>query len=262
MLSFLRKIRKSLIEHGSTRKYLLYSIGEIALVVIGILIALQINNWNVKRLNSIEEERILLSVIQKVEFNRFQHAMGSNRYDEVIASAEGLLSSILDKEDKTQNVEMARNLHLITKRFLMGSNNATHLYDELIGSGQLGLITSHELRQLITQLKIDFELLASYELLQTSFVDNQMTPYLNKNIDRLSVFAVGSKSDSSLYDQSINWDVTLKENTDLSSEFQSLLDDQEFANLLFELLKQTRVLLPIYERIDLNLTQIDSISNL
>ena len=46
MLTFLKKIRRSLIESGSVRKYLLYSIGEIALVVIGILIALQINNWN------------------------------------------------------------------------------------------------------------------------------------------------------------------------------------------------------------------------
>jgi len=46
MLTFLRKLRKSLIESGSTRKYLFYAVGEISLVVIGILIALQINNWN------------------------------------------------------------------------------------------------------------------------------------------------------------------------------------------------------------------------
>tara|TARA_Y100000385_G_C13099534_1_gene643585 strand:- start:2936 stop:3121 length:186 start_codon:yes stop_codon:yes gene_type:complete len=49
MLTLLRKIRKSLIDSGSSRKYLLYAIGEIALVVIGILIALQINNWNESR---------------------------------------------------------------------------------------------------------------------------------------------------------------------------------------------------------------------
>jgi hypothetical protein len=49
MLTFLRKIRRSLIDSGSARKYLLYAIGEIALVVIGILIALQINNWNEAR---------------------------------------------------------------------------------------------------------------------------------------------------------------------------------------------------------------------
>ena len=46
MLTFLRKIRKSLLDTGATRKYLVYAVGEIALVVIGILIALQINNWN------------------------------------------------------------------------------------------------------------------------------------------------------------------------------------------------------------------------
>ena len=45
MLTFLRKIRKSLIESRSFRKYLLYALGEIALVVLGILIALQVNNY-------------------------------------------------------------------------------------------------------------------------------------------------------------------------------------------------------------------------
>ena len=46
MLAFFRRIRKSLLGSGQVQKYLFYSIGEIALVVIGILIALQINNWN------------------------------------------------------------------------------------------------------------------------------------------------------------------------------------------------------------------------
>ena len=50
MISFLRKIRKSLIGTGATRKYLIYAIGEIALVMIGILLALQVNNWNEERL--------------------------------------------------------------------------------------------------------------------------------------------------------------------------------------------------------------------
>jgi len=46
MLKFFRTIRKKLIEQDNVRKYLLYAVGEILLVVIGILIALQINNWN------------------------------------------------------------------------------------------------------------------------------------------------------------------------------------------------------------------------
>tara|TARA_R110000787_G_scaffold70646_15_gene157130 strand:+ start:20506 stop:21228 length:723 start_codon:yes stop_codon:yes gene_type:complete len=55
MIKFFRHIRKSLLGEGKTKRYFLYGIGEIALVVIGILIALQINNWNEKRkLKSIE----------------------------------------------------------------------------------------------------------------------------------------------------------------------------------------------------------------
>lgn len=49
MLTFLRKIRRSLIESGSSSKYLLYAIGETLLVMIGIQMALQINNWNEDR---------------------------------------------------------------------------------------------------------------------------------------------------------------------------------------------------------------------
>ena len=46
MITFFRRIRKGLLDGGNTSRYLVYAIGEIVLVVIGILIALQINNWN------------------------------------------------------------------------------------------------------------------------------------------------------------------------------------------------------------------------
>ena len=46
MIKFFRKIRQNMIKENKVSKYLLYAIGEIILVVIGILIALSINNWN------------------------------------------------------------------------------------------------------------------------------------------------------------------------------------------------------------------------
>ena len=49
MIKFFRKFRQNLLSEGKTGKYLKYAIGEIILVVIGILIALQINNWNEDR---------------------------------------------------------------------------------------------------------------------------------------------------------------------------------------------------------------------
>ena len=50
MIKFFRHIRKNLLMENKTSKYFKYAIGEIVLVVIGILIALQINNWNDRRL--------------------------------------------------------------------------------------------------------------------------------------------------------------------------------------------------------------------
>lgn len=57
MIKFFRKIRKSMIKENKVSKYLLYAIGEIVLVVIGILIALQVNNWNeTRKLKETERE--------------------------------------------------------------------------------------------------------------------------------------------------------------------------------------------------------------
>ena len=69
MLTFFRKFRKSFIDSSSTRKYLLYAIGEIALVVIGILIALQINNWNEWRKDRIQEKTLLQRLSDNLERN-------------------------------------------------------------------------------------------------------------------------------------------------------------------------------------------------
>ena len=66
MINFFRKLRKK----GGTRgKYLKYAIGEIALVVIGILIALSINNWNEQRKQNKKEEAILLEVLSDLDEN-------------------------------------------------------------------------------------------------------------------------------------------------------------------------------------------------
>jgi len=69
MLHFLRRIRRNLIGTGATSKYLLYAVGEIGLVVIGILIALSINNWNEDKKLRQKEHKVLLEIRQNLERN-------------------------------------------------------------------------------------------------------------------------------------------------------------------------------------------------
>ena len=59
MLRFFRQIRQRMLTHNKFSKYLLYAVGEILLVVIGILIALQIDNWNQERIFRAQQYSLL-----------------------------------------------------------------------------------------------------------------------------------------------------------------------------------------------------------
>ena len=58
MLIFFRKTRINLLSEQKMKKYWLYAIGEVLLVMIGILLALQVNNWNENRKNRITENHL------------------------------------------------------------------------------------------------------------------------------------------------------------------------------------------------------------
>ena len=75
MIPFFRKIREQMADDKIPMKYMRYAIGEIALVVIGILIALSINNWNQQRKNKITEQKLLNAIHEDllVNINRFNN---------------------------------------------------------------------------------------------------------------------------------------------------------------------------------------------
>lgn len=70
MIKFFRNIRQRLLNEGKVTRYLTYAIGEIVLVVIGILIALQINNWNEQRKQNVERQLLISSILEEFEYNR------------------------------------------------------------------------------------------------------------------------------------------------------------------------------------------------
>ena len=113
MLTFLRKIRKSLIETlpaeasalagGSTQqpaspfgRYFLYAVGEIALVVIGILIALQINNWNEENKARSFEVKMLTEIKNSLGRDTAYFNMLTHRITWIDTSSERLIKLIID----------------------------------------------------------------------------------------------------------------------------------------------------------------------
>jgi hypothetical protein len=67
MIKFFRKIRQNLLSDGKTGKYLKYAVGEILLVMVGILLALQVNNWNEQRKNNNAIKTALVQIISDLK---------------------------------------------------------------------------------------------------------------------------------------------------------------------------------------------------
>jgi hypothetical protein len=256
MIKFFRKIRQKLLSENKFSKYFLYAIGEIILVVIGILIAIQIDNWNQDRIDSNIEQRLLKAISGKIKFNESQHEMGHARYISIIEAAESLLITANDTTKKLAQKEVKEHLSMLTKRFLMGKSNETSIYDELIGSGQLILLKSEKLRAELTALKGNMQLLAAYEDEHLNFIDNHLSPYLNDRVDRLLINQY-AKNDA--YDDLLAVNLN---HIPINASFEDqIIKERKFSNLLVELITHSKTLLPIYNRINMNLIIIDSITS-
>jgi hypothetical protein len=91
MINFFRKIRQNLLMENKTGKYFKYAIGEIVLVMIGILLALQVSNWNQDRKDRISERKLLDNIHRdfvhnKVDFDSVKaiHYRGLNALENII----------------------------------------------------------------------------------------------------------------------------------------------------------------------------------
>ncbi|MDG1194124.1 MAG: hypothetical protein P8N27_01295 [Polaribacter sp.] len=70
MIHLFRKIRQEHITKNRLRKYLMYAFGEIILVMVGILLALQFNNWNQEKENTKKENWYLINIVEDIEYQK------------------------------------------------------------------------------------------------------------------------------------------------------------------------------------------------
>ena len=148
MIKFLRKLRYDFIETGKTRKYLKYAIGEIILVMIGILLALQVNNWNNRQIEISKEETILKNLQIDFKNNIDNLDLAYNRFKEAYQASAMLLEIMKDdKELNPTEVELLID-DIVNKPmsfdFITGSIN------EIISTGSLHLIRDPALRKQIS----------------------------------------------------------------------------------------------------------------
>jgi len=155
MIKFFRKIRQNLLMENKTGKYFKYAIGEIILVVIGILIALSLNNWNSERLSTERNDALLLKLSKELDLNIERAATLDSLWWGSFTNRlrfTDSLSTILD------NNMMASHLDYIVSQpifFVNTFNLNTSVFEELKNTGSLYAIGTDSL---VTEIQRYYQL--------------------------------------------------------------------------------------------------------
>ena len=230
MIKFFRHIRKTLIEKNNMGKYLKYAIGEILLVVIGILIALQINNWNTNRINQQKETSILFELKEEY-LNKLDELNQKVSLRTIIINACGELFKYIEEDNiniSQESITKYVAYTIIPPKF-DASNSVTN---ELLNTGNLYLIHNKELRKLVTNWESELTKMTEEEqVVQTTLIHNYY-PYITKKIPykNLSIELLINNNDALQYIYKTNYGVESFNKSKFNINTAQLLNDIEFEN--------------------------------
>ena len=175
MIHFFRKIRHGLLSENKFKKYLLYAIGEIFLVVVGILIALQINNWNDRRLEKKDEIRSYENIRQQVvdDKKELTAVMNFNNY---YSKTYEYANKIIMSNDRTKSDSLA----LIAMGLSQYSDfhRSGNIYETLVNSGDLKLLKNTDIPSKLQQLEMTYIFANKLEDMHWEIIINELSPEL------------------------------------------------------------------------------------
>ncbi|MCO5724144.1 DUF6090 family protein [Robiginitalea marina] len=188
MFRFFRTLRQRLVTENKYSKYLLYAFGEIMLVVIGIVIALQIDNWNEERKLRIEEQ-ILLKQLKDEYIANLEQLDGKIAIRNLLIKSSKELLTCFDNPD-------AANRDSVISR--LGNLSLTVTYDpidnDLVASGKINMIQNEKLKKLLTKWSTDVIQVQEVEVIY-------LNAHNNVNFPALSKFGLGRAMNKALYDK-------------------------------------------------------------
>ena len=150
MIKFFRKIRQKLLAENKFSKYLIYAFGEIVLVVIGILIALSINNWNENRKTEQNQQALIASLIEDFEYTSKDINNDELPYLESLKNDINRYQELSRSKTQLVSVDSLRILAEAYFRINHFNPNLT-TYNEAVSSGKLGLLKNKELMNQFTR---------------------------------------------------------------------------------------------------------------
>jgi Family of unknown function (DUF6090) len=149
-LAFFSKFRQTEIRTEGLKRYLLYAAGEIVLVVLGILIAVQINDWETSRATRSRELKYLKAIRQDLNVDLKRLSELNSFRKQKIASNTKILEHFEGKE-KLDLDKLSKIVVQSAMEEIFVPNNNT--YKEMLSSGNMNLIKSDTIRLLLLELE-------------------------------------------------------------------------------------------------------------
>ena len=179
MINFFRKKRKALANENRSLKYMRYAVGEIILVVFGILIALSLNNWNDIRKNKAKEKVILQKLKSEYESNLKQLNQKISMRKDAAESSVWLLKrfDLGDFNKKRDSIDY----HIARTLFFPTYDPNTGITNELINTGNLYIISNDSIKTFLANWSASVIDLKQDEFTYEVFVSTIYTPFLIEN---------------------------------------------------------------------------------
>jgi len=179
-------IRQRMLKENRFSRYFLYAIGEIVLVMVGILLALQVNNWNAERANRAKEVKYLNGLKADLQIDLINLKAFMEDKDVKASSALRLLRMA----DPVSAADIQFADSVIMRLFTWNTYNPSKkTMDELVGSGNLSLIQNDSIKMVMLDVEQRSQLLAVYTehmrreydfyLYDRSNVLREMTPFMD-----------------------------------------------------------------------------------
>jgi hypothetical protein len=173
MLKIFRNIRRDLLTENKFRKYILYAIGEIFLVVIGILIALQINNWNNLRIEKKAEQTSYQNIRQQIVEDSTELS-GVKAFNLHYLNQYAFANEIIKSNDRKQIDTLALiTIYLSQYSDFHGNGN---IFQNLVNSGEINLLQNAAISNSVQKLEMIYAHLNKLEDIHWEIISNELTP--------------------------------------------------------------------------------------
>ncbi|QBA63345.1 DUF6090 family protein [Muriicola soli] len=188
MISLFRRLRERVLIDKKVSRYLLYAIGEILLIVIGILLAVQVNDWNTLRNEKREEQQMLKQLRTEFKANRDQIQDKIVLHRRIVSSGERLLEFIDNYDGGIYTDSLYAHLSwTLTAPTFDPSLGVTN---DLINSGKLYLIRNDSLRHLVSGWSGYIDFATEEEKIWLKIRDEFYIPYLKENFSVRNILHV------------------------------------------------------------------------